>query len=86
LAATAAGRLRLRACGSYLVLRELHGHERNPRVLRACSNLIQVLIGDEPGPGLQNLLEVPIPEELQQHLRHLDSEEEEEEEEERKER
>ncbi|XP_066426277.1 protein HGH1 homolog isoform X1 [Molothrus aeneus] len=84
LAATAAGRLRLRACGSYLVLRELHGRERNPRVLRACGKLIQVLIGDEPGPGLQNLLEVPIPEELEQHLRHLDSEEEEEEE--RKER
>ncbi|XP_064557261.1 protein HGH1 homolog [Zonotrichia leucophrys gambelii] len=68
LAATRPGRLHLRSMGSYLVLRELHGWESDPGALRACENLIQVLIGDEPEPGLENLLEVTIPEHLRGHL------------------
>ncbi|NXP99599.1 HGH1 protein, partial [Vidua macroura] len=39
----------------------------------------QVLIGDEPEAGMENLLEVTIPEELERRLRDLDREEEEEE-------
>lgn len=40
----------------------------------------QVLIGDEPEAGMENLLEVKIPTEMEQQLQHLDQEEEEEEE------
>ncbi|NXY82196.1 HGH1 protein, partial [Alcedo cyanopectus] len=82
LTATKAGRGTVRDRGTYLVLRELHRWEQHPRVLRACEKLIQVLIGDEPGPGLENLLQVTVPEELEQQLQRLDRQEEEEEEEE----
>ncbi|KAM6445752.1 protein HGH1 homolog [Rhynochetos jubatus] len=77
LAATKAGRSVLRAKGVYPVLRELHRHEPDPPALAACEKLIQVLIGDEPGPGLENLLEVAIPEEVERELRRLEREEEE---------
>ncbi|NXS90698.1 HGH1 protein, partial [Jacana jacana] len=63
--------------GTYPVLRELHRWEREPPVLAACENLIQVLIGEEPGPGLENLLEVTVPEELERELLRRDREEEE---------
>ncbi|NXL52383.1 HGH1 protein, partial [Podilymbus podiceps] len=76
LTATKAGRRVVRERGTYLVLRELHRWEREPDVLAACEKLIQqVLIGDEPGPGMENLLEVKIPEEVEQQLQRLDREE-----------
>ncbi|XP_066031047.1 protein HGH1 homolog [Chamaea fasciata] len=78
LAATKPGRRHLRSQGSYLVLRELHTWEKNPEVLSACEKLIQVLIGDEPEEGMENLLEVTIPEDVEKRLRELDREEEEE--------
>ncbi|XP_064297999.1 protein HGH1 homolog [Phalacrocorax carbo] len=77
LTATKAGRNIVREKGTYLVLRELHRWEREPDVLAACEKLIQVLIGDEPGPGMENLLEVKVPEEVEQQLQRLDREEEE---------
>ncbi|NXT51733.1 HGH1 protein, partial [Pluvianellus socialis] len=77
LTATKAGRRLVREKGTYLVLRELHGWEREPEVLAACEKLIQVLIGDEPGPGMENLLEVTVPEEVEQQLQRWDREEEE---------
>ncbi|XP_027308639.3 protein HGH1 homolog isoform X1 [Anas platyrhynchos] len=77
LTATKAGRHAVREKGTYLVLRELHRWEQEPDVLAACEKLIQVLIGDEPGPGMENLLEVSIPEEVEQQLQRLDREEEE---------
>ncbi|KAF1574187.1 UNVERIFIED_CONTAM: hypothetical protein FQV16_0007577, partial [Eudyptes robustus] len=78
LTATKAGRHVVREKGTYLILRELHRWEREPDVLAACEKLIQVLIGDEPGPGMENLLEVDVPEEVEQELQRLDREEEEE--------
>ncbi|NXW57502.1 HGH1 protein, partial [Eurystomus gularis] len=77
LTATKAGRQTVRAKGTYVILRELHRWEPEPPVLGACEKLIQVLIGDEPGPGLENLLEVKVPEEVEQELQRLDREEEE---------
>ncbi|XP_035745735.1 protein HGH1 homolog, partial [Egretta garzetta] len=76
LTATKAGRHVVREKGTYLILRELHRWEREPEVLAACEKLIQVLIGDEPGPGMENLLEVSVPEEVEEQLRRLDREEE----------
>ncbi|NWQ97431.1 HGH1 protein, partial [Burhinus bistriatus] len=77
LTATKVGRHLVREKGTYLVLRELHSWEREPEVLAACEKLIQVLIGDEPGPGMENLLEVTVPEEVEQQLQRWDQEEEE---------
>ncbi|XP_031465326.1 protein HGH1 homolog [Phasianus colchicus] len=77
LTATKAGRLLLREKGTYVVLRELHRCEKDPEVLSACEKLIQVLIGDEPEPGMENLLEVNIPAEVEERLRSWDREEEE---------
>ncbi|NXJ86976.1 HGH1 protein, partial [Trogon melanurus] len=77
LTATKAGRGAVKDKGTYLVLRELHRWEPEPDVLAACEKLIQVLIGDEPGPGMENLLEVNVPEEVEQQLQRLDEEEEE---------
>ncbi|NXX85847.1 HGH1 protein, partial [Urocolius indicus] len=82
LTATKGGRHTVRDKGTYAVLRELHGWEPQPGVRAACEKLIQVLIGDEPEPGMENLLEVKIPEEVEQQLQRLDREEKEEEEEE----
>ncbi|NWH42516.1 HGH1 protein, partial [Chloropsis hardwickii] len=76
--ATKPGRLHLRSRGSYLVLRELHAWEKDPEVLGACQKLIQVLIGDEPEAGMENLLEVTIPPEVERRLRDMDRLEEEE--------
>ncbi|NWU87969.1 HGH1 protein, partial [Onychorhynchus coronatus] len=78
LTATKPGRRVVRAKGTYVVLRELHRWERDPEVLSTCHKLIQVLIGDEPEPGMENLLEVTVPEEVEQQLQRLDREEEEE--------
>ncbi|XP_051467380.1 protein HGH1 homolog [Apus apus] len=85
LTATQAGRDVVRAKGTYLVLRELHRWEREPPVLRACQRLVQVLIGDDPGPGMENLLEVQVPPEVEQELLRLEREEEEQEQEEEQE-
>ncbi|XP_074841650.1 protein HGH1 homolog isoform X2 [Carettochelys insculpta] len=75
LTATKAGRRLVREKGTYLVLRELHRWEPEPDVLAACEKLIQVLIGDEPEAGMENLLEVKIPEEVEEQLQRLDQEE-----------
>ncbi|NWU32712.1 HGH1 protein, partial [Dyaphorophyia castanea] len=68
LAATKAGRSHLRSRGCYPVLRELHAWEKDPEVLSACLKLIQVVIGDEPEAGMENLLEVEVPAELERRL------------------
>ncbi|XP_053100915.1 protein HGH1 homolog [Hemicordylus capensis] len=76
LTATKAGRQLVREKGTYVILRELHQWEEDPGVLAACEKLIQVLIGDEPAAGMENLLEVEIPAEVEAQLQRLDQEEE----------
>lgn len=44
----------------------------NRTILIVC----QILIGDEPEPGLENLLEVKVPPEVEEQLMRLDEEEE----------
>ncbi|KAM4865060.1 protein HGH1 homolog [Thomomys bottae] len=72
LTATAPGRQQVRDRGAYLILRELHSWEPEPDVQMACEKLIQVLIGDEPECGMENLLEVQVPEDVEQQLLQLD--------------
>ncbi|KAG8515424.1 Protein HGH1 [Galemys pyrenaicus] len=83
LTATAPGRQRVRDQGTYLILRELHSWEPEPGVRVACEKLIQVLIGDEPQPGMENLLEVQVPDDVERQLRQLDRQEQEQRERER---
>ncbi|KAH0518812.1 Protein HGH1-like protein [Microtus ochrogaster] len=75
LTATAPGRQQIRDQGAYLVLRELHNWEPEPDVRIACEKLIQVLIGDEPEVGMDNLLEVQVPEDVERQLQQLDRQE-----------
>ncbi|XP_050001318.1 protein HGH1 homolog [Alexandromys fortis] len=75
LTATAPGRQQIRDQGAYLVLRELHNWEPEPDVRIACEKLIQVLIGDEPEVGMDNLLEVQVPEDVERQLQQLDQQE-----------
>ncbi|XP_054840654.1 protein HGH1 homolog [Eublepharis macularius] len=77
LTATKPGRQLVRERGAYFILRELHKWEADPGVLAACEKLILVLIGEEPGPGMENLLEVEVPAEVEEQLQRLDREEEE---------
>ncbi|XP_062986030.1 protein HGH1 homolog [Elgaria multicarinata webbii] len=79
LTATKPGRQLVREKGTYVVLRELHQQEADPGVLAACEKLIQVLISDEPEAGMENLLKVEIPADVEEQLQRLDQQEEEEE-------
>ncbi|XP_037658758.1 protein HGH1 homolog [Choloepus didactylus] len=86
LTATVPGRQQVRDQGAYLILRELHSWEPEPDVRVACEKLIQVLIGDEPEHGMENLLQVQVPEDVEQQLQQLDHQEQEQCERERQER
>ncbi|XP_015445705.1 protein HGH1 homolog [Pteropus alecto] len=77
LTATAPGRQQVRDQGAYLILRELHSWEPEPHVRVTCEKLIQVLIGDEPEHGMENLLEVQVPEDVERQLQQLDCQEQE---------
>ncbi|XP_038411745.1 protein HGH1 homolog [Canis lupus familiaris] len=77
LTATVFGRQQVRNQGAYLILRELHSWEPEPDVQVACEKLIQVLIGDEPEQGMDNLLEVQVPEDVERQLQRLDQQEQE---------
>ncbi|KAJ6661495.1 hypothetical protein lerEdw1_014404 [Lerista edwardsae] len=77
LTATKPGRQLVRERGAYVILRELHKWETDPSALAACEKLVQVLIGDEPEAGMENLLEVAVPAGVEEQLQRLDREEEE---------
>ncbi|XP_070248225.1 protein HGH1 homolog [Myotis yumanensis] len=77
LTATAPGRQQVRDQGAYLILRELHNWEPESDVRGTCEKLIQVLIGDEPERGMENLLEVQVPEDVERQLQELDRQEQE---------
>ncbi|XP_056410479.1 protein HGH1 homolog [Hyla sarda] len=76
LCATPGGRRILKDRGTYLILRSLHSWETEVDVKRSCEKVIQILIDDEPQPGLENLLEVNVPPEVEEKLKRLDEEEE----------
>ncbi|CAL8336114.1 unnamed protein product [Lota lota] len=80
LTATKSGRQTLKKKNVYPIIRELHRWEQDANVNSACENLVQVLIGDEPEEGMENLLEVEVPEEMEERLRQAEQEEEEKEE------
>lgn len=75
LCATARGRQTLKDKQVYPLMRELHTWESKEEVKRSAENLIQVLIGDEPQPGMENLMELEIPEDVEKQLREADLQE-----------
>ncbi|XP_029008004.1 protein HGH1 homolog isoform X2 [Betta splendens] len=84
LTATKAGRQVLKEKNVYPVIRELHRWEKDVHVAAACEKLVQVLIGDEPEQGMENLMEVEIPEDVEQKLQEADIKEQHQLEEERR--
>ncbi|XP_022071937.2 protein HGH1 homolog [Acanthochromis polyacanthus] len=78
LTATKAGRRTLKDKNVYPIMREFHRWEKDVHVAAACEKLVQVLIGDEPEAGMENLMEVEIPEEVEEKLKEADAREQEE--------
>lgn len=86
LTATKVGRQTLKKKNVYPIMRAFHCWEKEPHVVLACEKLVQVLIGDEPEQGMENLMEVNIPEEVEEKLREADAKEQQELEKEQEER
>ncbi|TMS19418.1 Protein HGH1-like protein [Larimichthys crocea] len=59
-------------------MREFHNWEKDVHVTAACEKLVQVLIGDEPEQGMENLMELEIPEDVEEKLKVADAKEEQE--------
>ncbi|XP_076028121.1 protein HGH1 homolog [Genypterus blacodes] len=78
LTATKAGRQSLKQKQVYPIIRELHLWEKEESVGSACERLVQVLIGDEPEQGMENLLTVQIPKDVEEKLMEADAKEEQE--------
>ncbi|RXM27384.1 Protein HGH1-like [Acipenser ruthenus] len=75
LTSTKAGRQILKKKNVYPIMREFHKWEKEPDVIVSCEKLVQVLIGDEPETGMENLMEVNIPEDVEKKFQALDAEE-----------
>ncbi|XP_023271986.1 protein HGH1 homolog [Seriola lalandi dorsalis] len=78
LTATKTGRQTLKDKNVYPIMREFHRWEKDVYVAAACEKLVQVLIGDEPEQGMENLMEVEIPEDVEVKLKEADAKEQEE--------
>ncbi|XP_041812613.1 protein HGH1 homolog [Chelmon rostratus] len=78
LTATKAGRQTLKDKNVYPIMREFHNWEKDIQVTAACEKLVQVLIGDEPEQGMENLMEVEIPEDVEEKLKEADIKEQQE--------
>ncbi|KAI3369298.1 hypothetical protein L3Q82_007551 [Scortum barcoo] len=78
LTATKAGRQTLKDKNVYPIMREFHHWEKDVHVTAACEKLVQVLIGDEPEQGMENLMEVEIPENVEEKLKEADVKEQQE--------
>lgn len=48
----------------YVILRELFKWETDEEAKKACGNVIQVLISDEPESSMQDLKQVQIPDDV----------------------
>ncbi|XP_068578405.1 protein HGH1 homolog [Cebidichthys violaceus] len=75
LTATRAGRDTLKDKSVYPIMREFHRWEKDVHVTAACEKLVQVLIGDEPERGMENLMDVDIPEDVEVKLKEADAKE-----------
>lgn len=68
------GREILRENGVYYVLREYHKWEKDPRVLLACENVVDILIQKEDEVGAEDLSSVDVPEDMKEKFAQMDEE------------
>ncbi|XP_071944500.1 protein HGH1 homolog [Antedon mediterranea] len=68
LCSTKEGRKIVKDKRTYVIIRELHKTENDKEVCVAIEHLIQLLIGDEPEKGMENLKTVEIPPEVDDKL------------------
>ncbi|XP_062614348.1 protein HGH1 homolog [Saccostrea cucullata] len=78
LCATKKGRLFVKEKNTYIIIRELHKWESQRSNIIPIMNLIDILIGDEPEEGMENLHQVEIPEHLKEKFTKEDQEDEKE--------
>lgn len=57
---------------AYVILRELHKWEKDPKAKLACQNLCELLISDEPEEGMEDLHKVEVPAHLVEKFNKLD--------------
>lgn len=72
LCTTKAGRDILKAKRTYIILREYDNWEENQQLKEINHDLIQLLIGDEPEPGMENLEQIEIPPRVKERFEKLD--------------
>lgn len=65
-------------CSPYLTSHHPDGRSSQSKVNKKCPSSLQVLIGDEPEQGMENLMEVEIPEDVEEKLKEADAKEQEE--------
>ncbi|XP_038053662.1 protein HGH1 homolog [Patiria miniata] len=73
LCATKSGRKTVKDKQTYIIIREYHRWEEDPSLQQPIENLIQLLIMDEPEPGMENLNEVEVPENVVKALEQAQS-------------
>lgn len=78
LCGTRDGRLYVKDKNTYVIIRELHKWEGQRSNIPAIMNLIDILIGDEPEPGMENLHQLEIPDHLKEKFKKEDEEDEKE--------
>ncbi|CAG4969402.1 unnamed protein product [Colias eurytheme] len=72
LCATKHGREVLRNNGVYYILREYHKWEKDPKVLLACENVVDILIQKEEEVGADDLSKVDVPEDMKEKFVNMD--------------
>ncbi|XP_050360254.1 protein HGH1 homolog [Nymphalis io] len=68
------GREILRDNGVYYVLREYHKWEKDPNILLACENVVDILIQKEDEVGAEDLKAVEIPDDMTEKFQKMDEE------------
>lgn len=68
------GREVLRENGVYYVLREYHKWEKDPALLLACENVVDILIQKEDEVGAEDLSSLDVPQDMQEKFRTMDEE------------
>ncbi|CAL1537337.1 unnamed protein product [Lymnaea stagnalis] len=72
LCATKQGRLYIKQKNAYVILRELHKWEKDPKAKLVCQKLCELLISDEPDERMEDLHKVDVPVHLQEKFEKLD--------------
>ncbi|GFO19916.1 protein hgh1 homolog [Plakobranchus ocellatus] len=73
LCATKQGRLYIKDKNAYVILREYHKWEKDPKAYLACQKLCEMLISDEPQEGMEDLHKVDVPADLAEEFEKLDA-------------